>query len=266
MRLARVARRLRRRRRAPERRWAVADRNAFVGLIPPDARVLEIGPFAAPLVRGPHVRYVDAYPTAQLRQRAVDLGMDPAGVPEIHWVTDGVNLDGVDERFDVVVSSHSIEHQPDVVAHLRAVESVLAPGGRYFLLVPDHRYCFDHFIAPSTIAQVVGAHLEARTRHTPASVLEHRVLTTHNEPSRHWEGDHGDPVADRVARLRGAMAEIESAEGYIDVHAWYFTPRTFRSIVEDLAGLGLIGLGVERMFPTRRGSNEFWAILATPGG
>jgi SAM-dependent methyltransferase len=262
--LARVVRRLRRRRRQPERRWAVADRNAFVGLIAPGSRVLEIGPFASPLVRGPDVRYVDAFPTAQLRERAESLGLDPAGVPEIHFVADGADLAAVDERFDAVVSSHAIEHQPDLVGHLRAVERVLAPGGRYFVLVPDHRYCFDHFIAPSTIAQVLGAHLEGRTRHVPASVLEHRVLTTHNEPSRHWQSDHGDPSADRVSRLRAALAEIESASGYVDVHAWYFTPRAFRSIVEDLAGLGLVAFGVERMFPTRPGANEFWVILSTP--
>lgn len=244
----------------------MVDRNAFVGLIAPGARVLEIGPFASPLVRGENVRYVDAFPTDRLRERARSLGMDPDGVPDIHWVADGADLSVVDEHFDAVVSSHAIEHQPDLVGHLRSVERVLAPGGRYFLLVPDHRYCFDHFIAPSTVAQVIGAHLERRTRHVPASVLEHRALTTHNEPSRHWQADHGDPAADRVARLRAALAEIEAADGYIDVHAWYFTPRTFRSIIEDLAGVGLVGFSVERMFPTRPGANEFWAILATLGG
>jgi SAM-dependent methyltransferase len=240
----------------------VADRNAFVGLIDPASRVLEIGPFANPMLRRANVDHLDVLPAEGLRDRARTLGMDPSGVPDIRWVSVGGDLDCVTERYDAVVSSHAIEHQPDLVRHLRQVESVLVPGGRYFLLVPDHRYCFDHFLVPSTTAQVVGAHVEGRRVHTAASVIEHRALTTHNDPVRHWAGDHGDPAAGRAERIAGALREIEDAAGgYIDVHAWYFTPQSFRGVVDDLRQCGLTGFSVQRMFPTRPNANEFWCIL-----
>lgn len=240
----------------------VPDRNAFVRLINPSLRVLEIGPFANPMLRGANVDHLDVLPADGLRERARTLGMDPGGVPDIRWVSTGGDLDCVTERYDAVVSSHAVEHQPDLVRHLQQVEQVLNPGGRYYLLVPDHRYCFDHFLVPSTTAQVIGAHVEGRRAHTAASVIEHRALTTHNDPVRHWAGDHGDPADRRAQRIAGALQEIsDAAGGYIDVHAWYFTPPSFRRIVDDLRECGLTGFTVQRLFPTRPNANEFWCIL-----
>ena len=262
--LRRVARRLRRLLRgsssAPQ--YAVADRNAFVGLIPLTNSVLEIGPFAQPVLRGPHVRYVDVLSTEDLRKRARALGMDETKVPNIGWVSNGSDLSVVNDTFDAVVSSHAIEHQPDFVGHLNQVADLLKPNGSYYLLVPDHRYCFDHFLTPSTVAQVLGAHLENRTVHSLSSVVEHRALTTHNDPVRHWAGDHGDPNESRASRISSAIQEISDANGaYIDVHAWYFTPRSFREVITDLSVTKHISFSVQRMFPTRPNSNEFWAIL-----
>ena len=183
----RVARKLRRLLRGspPAPQYAVADRNAFVSLIPHTHSVLEIGPFAQPVLRGPHVRYVDVLSTEDLRKRAQSLGMDETKVPTISWVSNGSDLSVVNDTFDAVVSSHAIEHQPDFVRHLNQVAHLLKPNGRYYLLVPDHRYCFDHFLTPSTIAQVLGAHLEYRKVHSLSSVVEHRALTTHNDPARY---------------------------------------------------------------------------------
>ena len=84
----RIVRRLRRRSATPVRH-DVPDRNAFVGLIGTSQRVLEIGPFAHPMVRGDNVDHLDVLPTEGLRQRAISLGMDPGGVPDIRWVSSG---------------------------------------------------------------------------------------------------------------------------------------------------------------------------------
>jgi SAM-dependent methyltransferase len=171
---------------------------------------LEIGPFCNPLLTGDHIAYLDVLDAAQLRARAAQLGRDPSRVPAtIHHVG---GLDQVDHRYAAAVSSHAIEHQPDLVRHLEAIARVLEPGGRYYLIVPDKRYCFDHFIAESTIADVLDAWREERQRHPLARVIEHAALTTHNDPERHWRGDHGDPrPRDRVKRLREALSRHDQA-------------------------------------------------------
>jgi SAM-dependent methyltransferase len=227
--------------------------------------ILEIGPFCAPVVHGRNVAYFDVLDRDQLLDRARKIGIDPTGVPgRIDFVSPTGDLSVVDRRFEAVVSSHCIEHQPDLVRHLQQVAAILEPGGHYFLMVPNKLYCFDHFLADSTLAQVLAAHVEGRRVHRLESVIEHRALTTHNIPARHWAGDHADPGyrASIVGRARAALAEYAAAEGgYIDVHAWQFTPGSFR----DLAGLlhagGWSPLRPLRVYETPHGRNEFTAIL-----
>jgi len=241
----------------------LALREKLLLFIEDDISLLEIGPFCRPLKRGPKVEYLDVLDADQLRARAAKTGANAAGVPDvIHHVGD---LDLVDRSYDAVLSSHAIEHQPDLVRHLQQVERVLNPGGGYFLVIPDKRFCFDHFLADSTIADVLQAHREQRRTHTLKSVVEHRALTVHNDHRRHWAGDHGNPERDRAARIKAALGEYEAAAGrYIDVHAWYFVPPSFRSIVTSLRELGLIGLEVAGIYHTPRDRNEFCAILKKP--
>ncbi len=225
--------------------------------------VLEIGPFHTPLTRGPHVEYLDVLDADQLRARASHVGGDPDGVPAVIHHVGG--LDQVDRRYDAVLSSHAIEHQPDLVRHLQQVERVLHPGGGYFLIIPDKRYCLDHFIAESTIADVLQAYAEERRVHTLKSVIEHLALTVHNTSLQHWQGDHGHPDRGRTERIRAALDAYRDADGgYIDVHAWYFTPPAFRSIVTSLRELELIGLEIAGIYHPAFGRNEFCAILRRP--
>jgi SAM-dependent methyltransferase len=205
----------------------------------------------------------------ELRERAPAVGMNPEEVPDITWVAQPSDLSCVDEHFGVVLSSHAIEHQPDLVHHLNQVDQILKRGGRYFVLVPDHRYCFDHFMTPSTITDVLAAHLDKRVSHATESLLESRLLMTHNDPIEHWKGNHGDPAhnpeypnSDRIDRLHIAMRNYLEDNGVIkNEHAWYFTPDTFQSIIQDLNNLGLIKLRIERMYPSMLNSGEFWTIL-----
>ncbi len=94
-------------------------------------------------------------------------------------------------------------------------------------------------------------------------MIEHAALTTHNVAQRHWDGDHGPlrPV-DHVLRVETAIRNHDFALGhYIDVHAWYFTPDSFRSIIETLGALGLTRLELAGVYDSARDRNEFCAVL-----
>ncbi|ACK84798.1 hypothetical protein [Methylorubrum extorquens] len=240
-------------------------RNSFLSLLDPSHDTLEIGPFCSPCVRGPRVRYFDVLGRDALIERANTLHYSYSDPPEIDYVSSVGDLGIVTEPFAQVVSSHCVEHQPDLVRHLQAVERILAPGGRYFLIVPDKRFCFDHFIPTSSIADVVGAYCDKRVRHAAADVLEHESMTTHNDQVRHWLGDHGEPFWAQpggVDRLRRTMQTFEaSRNGYIDTHAWQFTPESFKSLINDLALLDLTRLTASRVYNTPRLSVEFCAVL-----
>ena len=239
----------------------LALRENLIALIDDGRSVLEIGPFCDPLLRGPSISYLDILDAEQLRARAVEIGKDPAGCPA--WIDYVGGLEQVSRRFDAVISSHAIEHNPDLIHHLEQVERVLEPYGLFCLIIPDKRYCFDHHLAESTIADVLQAHREQRRRHSLSSVIEHVALTTHNDPSRHWAGDHGPATpADLADRVRRGLADHDASGGaYIDVHAWYFTPDSFELIIEALGALGLTGFELAGLYDTVRGRNEFCAVL-----
>lgn len=242
-------------------------RAGFLAAIDTTLSTLEIGPFVAPALKGPSIAYADVLDREGLQERARRLGI-AGDAPAINFVLPNGDLSRIDRRFAQVFSSHCIEHQPDLVHHLRQVAELLEPGGCYFLIVPDKRYCFDHFLPESTVADVLDAHHAGRRTHSLRSVVEHRALTTHNQCPRHWAGDHADAGyrASIPARAARAVAEYEAANGgYVDVHAWQFTPPSFRALTGALVELGLTALHPIRSYETPRNRLEFCAVLQRKG-
>jgi SAM-dependent methyltransferase len=241
----------------------IASRADFVRLMDGIASILEIGPLANPSVRGENVKYFDVLSTEALREKARKHGLDVNQCPNIDFVSPNGDLAAVTQLFDAVVSSHAVEHQTDLIYHLEGVARILKPDGRYFLAVPDKRYCFDYFIAESSIADVVDAHVRELRFHSMASVIEHVALTTHNDPARHWVGDHGQSnYLATPERIRDAAnMYMHSAGKYVDTHAWQFVPTSFKQILQALYALRLSAFEVERVYPTVRNSNEFYVVL-----
>lgn len=236
-------------------------RAAFLRRVPRDD-ALEIGPFASPTLDGPGITYFDVLDTAALHARAESLGWDRSRIPAISYVSPTGDLSVVDRRFSAVLSSHAIEHQPDLVIHLAGVARLLKPGGRYYVLVPDKRYTFDHFLTETTLDEVIAAHNDGRRVHTPAAVIAHRLETTHNNSALHWLGRHGTPVIDPVRRAGAAAEAARAAQGeYVDVHALVAAPISFRDILQGLRARGLIELELEAVHDTPFMAHEFCAVL-----
>jgi SAM-dependent methyltransferase len=261
-------------------RWATGRMNGVIGrrarrdgLAPPIARRvfvdamqvaegLEIGPFCHPILRGPGARHFDVFDRPGLVARGAALGFDTSAIPPIDYVSAHGDLAVIDADFALVASSHSVEHQPDLIRHLRQVERLLRPGGAYNLIVPDKRYSFDHYLPVSTLDDVLAAHREGRQVHTPEAVRAHRLDTTHNNALAHWLGWHGRKRGGAAAHT-ATQKEMEQARNgeYVDVHAWTFTPASFRAIVHALHRDGLIGLVPETVHATGFATLEFYAIL-----
>ena len=239
----------------------------FVELIPDDLDVLEIGPFCRPLKKGPKVKYFDVLDKQGLTKRRDNLRRPgQSEVPDIDYVSPNGDLGIIDDQFDCILSSHVLEHQPDLIAHLKGIERLLRPGGAYFVVVPDKRFCLDHFQSPSTIIEVIDAHISGRKVHSIKSVIEHWTLSTHNDRERHWKGDHGNVQANELPdKIKDIINKYQQAgEEYIDVHAWYFTPKSCRQIMTLLRELDFISMEVATVYPTLRNGIEFWFVLKKP--
>jgi hypothetical protein len=142
------------------------------------------------------------------------------------------------------------------------VQQLLKPGGFYFLLIPDKRYCFDHFIPKSNLAQVIAASIEERTQYSLRTIIENFSLKTHNNHKKHWQGDHGEIYSSMKEKVENAISEYKKTRGpCVNIHVWYFIPDAFKKIILALNELSYIQLNTERVYPTLYGKNEFWVIL-----
>ena len=226
--------------------------------------ILEIGPFCNPLLTGSNVKYLDVKNKNELEIMAKEIKLTTTNAPHIDYISPFGDLSIVDEKFDAIISSHNIEHQPDLILHIQQVEQILKDKGSYLLLVPDKRYCFDHFIQEATLIDVIAAYQERRKLHHPTSFMKQCAFATHNDAVRHWKEDHFDPhyYSDMSDRIKSRLSQFDTAnKEYVDCHAWQFTPESFASIVSMLNSIGLTRLKVQSIYETAQDTLEFGAVL-----
>ncbi|WP_299924383.1 methyltransferase domain-containing protein [uncultured Nocardioides sp.] len=235
-------------------------------------RCLEIGPLANPVVSPDvaDVRYVDVVDRAGLvAHYDGNPAVDPDAIPEQHyWLTrpDGTVstlAEAVAEGapFQHVVASHVIEHVPDMLGWLRDVAQVLTWDGALLLAVPDRRYCFDVHRSPTTVGQVVQAHLDGDRTPSVRAVLDHFMRAVDLSAEQAWAGVQPPtqglhPIDD----VRRHLARQQAGD-YVDCHVWPLTPRGFADLMDDLLALGQVDFAVERLTATRVGEQEFYATL-----
>ena len=226
-------------------------------------KTLEIGPFFAPMLRGGNVKYLDVLSTDEMIVRAKSLGGPYNLVPNIDYVRPDGSLSEIPEKFDAIISSHNLEHQPDLIDHLKNAHRLLTDGGKYYFVIPHKSYCFDATLPASKISEIINAHFERRKIHTVGSVIEHRALTTHNDTLRHWSEPPENFFVIDPSKVSAAIEEFNNARGsYIDVHAWQFTPFSFSNIINCLIEMKYIPFSSVLVNGPARDRNEFTAVLS----
>jgi SAM-dependent methyltransferase len=227
---------------------------------------LEIGPSHRPIAakrNGFNVRILDHLDAAALRDKYATHGVDVDAIEEVDYVWSGQPLNELvaGERFAWIIASHVIEHVPDLVGFLNACETLLVPGGVLSLAVPDKRYCFDCERENSSLGRVIDvAHAQA-TNHSPGTAAEYFLKVRRKGGQIAWDERHQgtlEPVHGLQDAIH-AMAKVREGH-YFDLHAWVFTPDSFRQIIGDLHELGLIRLSERHFHPTR--GCEFFVTLA----
>jgi hypothetical protein len=191
------------------------------------------------------------------------MDVDLAQIENVDFVWRGEPLHevvGGSDRYDWIIASHVIEHLPDPVSFFNGCWEVLSPAGVVSLVVPDKRYCFDHFRPLSTSGEILDAFEQRRVRPTPGSVFDSLANCVTLEGQTSWSAN--DPRGDfrNVYTFETAQNAWERAKrGHEDAHIWRFTPASFRLILQDLRSLGLLRLELIHEFDTA--GNEFFVTL-----
>lgn len=251
----------------------IKNRFDFIDLIDSRLKILEIGPFVNPLIRSANIKYADVLNRNELIARAEKSGRDFDDTPEIDYVLKNLDFGVIEDKFDYVISSHCIEHQPDLIGHLQGVDSILKDGSYYFLIIPDKRFCFDRYLPLTLLPDIIDAHYNKKKLHDLRAIIFSRAYKTHNNPVVHWnefinnsENYFNKPDSVKIDKITSAIKQWIDNEGkYIDAHSLYFTPESFDFIIKNLKDMDYINFNVERLYFTNRNSIEFFVILKKLG-
>lgn len=225
--------------------------------------LLEIGPFDKPSLEflrhsGQSVDYADYFSREEMVARArLYPERNPDAIPPIRYVLGNGGYGQINQRYHAVVSHHCVEHQPDLITHLLLVSRLLEPAGLYLFTMPDRRRCFDRFLPPSSLVDVLTAYLERRKRPPLQSLVEHKCFTT-----PHWR-DGQNPLKNLRPDLRqliDAALEEYQQYPYVDVHCWRFTSECFRRLLRNLVALSY--LPASSRWHTYNFGNEFAVVLS----
>lgn len=239
--------------------------------VPVNATILEIGGGYNPRyvkATHPNVYHLDHGTTEDLRTKYAAFSLTAALIDRIQpidFVFDGSPIETLvppSLRFDVIYGSHVLEHQVNLIGHLQSLEALLKPGARVIEMIPDLRTTFDALRYPTVTADALAAHLRVAAVHTGRQVFDGM--------SREMDKNHGYPMCDAdfdgvrfTHSLKSALDAMRSAEApgqpYADLHAWTFTPKSFRLLMIELRLLGLTRLIATFVSPTY--GNQFCAVL-----
>lgn len=244
---------------------SIKNRNDFVSLVPQKGKMLEIGPLDNPQLNhlSPNYYSLDVFNKEQLTKNYInDPNINKEKIIEPSYVIVNNDYAQIQEKFDSILSCHSIEHMPCVVTFLNNLENLLSEDGYGYLIVPDKRYCFDHFKKESDIYDVLQLFHEKNTRPRLSANLKMLTQSTHNDCVAHWNNEHGAINSENALMqlYQGILKQFNTGI-YIDSHVSHFTPQSFTEIINSLNNLQLINLKIHRIFHTLTNSNEFYVIL-----
>lgn len=233
---------------------------------------LEIGPSYNPIAPkrdGYRVRTMDHADRDALIVKYRGLGLSEAQIERIEdvdYVWEGQPLrkavaDGT--LFDYIIASHVVEHTVDLIGFFNECAELLTDRGVVSLVIPDKRFCFDHFRPLTSAGQVVEAHLLGRQFHGPASFVDTHLYTVKRDGvDNAWPPRDPGRLELAACSWEGVLqtvSKVMQQDTYIDIHRWVFTPSSFRLLMRDLAALGYLDVVVDSV--TTTGDFEFLATL-----
>jgi SAM-dependent methyltransferase len=236
----------------------------------PAGLVLEIGPAhnaILPKREGFNTRNVDYLDREGLVDKYRDFKQyNMADIEDVDYVIPaGSSMsDVIEDRFDVVLASHVLEHTTSLVHFVNDCTDLLAEGGVLSLVVPDKRFCFDRFRERSSLGRVIDAYHNPQPVHSRGTLTEFTLNTVKHRGATSWSPGHqGTYELMHDLERVGASAERAETGVYVDAHNWVFTPNHLRLLLRDLYDLGFIRVR-EAQFQATIG-HEFFLNLMVDG-
>lgn len=232
---------------------------------------IEIGPSYSPVAPkrdGYQVHIIDHMSRKELLEKYEGYPVDLDQIEEVDFVWRGEKyseLTGNSKYYDWIIASHVIEHTPDLIGFLNDCDAVLKDEGVLSLVIPDKRFCFDHFRPITGISKIIDSHLSGNIIQTAGTIAEYYLNVVVKSGVIAWDATAaGEYIL--IHSLEDAMQGMNKVlddKIYIDAHSWCFIPHSFRLIIHDLYNLGLIPFQEVDYSPTA--GCEFYITLGRGG-
>ncbi len=224
----------------------------------------------APKKSGYNVHIIDHATRDELAEKYKNESVNLDNIEDVDFVWTGetyAELTGKTNFYDWIIASHVVEHTPNLIGFINSCDEILNDTGVLSLAVPDSRFCFDHFRPLTGLSRVLDAHFQGHTMHTTGSIAEFNLNHVMKDSYPGWgeniflKEEYAFPFSNE--KVLETIENSLNKDGYIDCHAWCFSPHSFRLMVHDLYELGFIRMREVGFFPSV--GCEFHIALARNG-
>lgn len=239
-------------------------------------RILELGPLNRPIAdKGiyPNAFYCDVRSTEDVRKlysgndylEATGIMIDPKTIVPIDYVIQENYEKTFEsaEKFDYVIASHVLEHMEDLIFALRDISAVLKPGGIFYIVYPDKRYCFDHFRTSASFRDAYRVFRNGSIENSSMVLDFYYSVIPENNPYIFWRKD-GILTHLPTASFETAVEHYEQALSGIkmdDVHYWPFSDMDFLKFLYDCIRARLIPFRCISFWPCMENGQQFMVAL-----
>jgi len=250
--------------------------------IDPSYVCLEIGPYHSPILdhNKKNNFSIDVFTRKSLIEKA---NSDPnlkrynisiSNIPETNYLLSkdqDYDIEKcVDRKFDIIISSHNLEHLPNLIKELNKYEKILKDNGKIFAFIPDCNFEFDYLRNKSRLADIIDDYYMDRKMPSFKSILDFQL---YYEPEastfdlwKHYlnEGIHDERISESDIKSKKDIDYLfeKSKLDYIDTHSYTFTSFSFEKYIKWLNKFKFINLHIEKIEHTQLNSQEFFVILA----
>jgi SAM-dependent methyltransferase len=232
-------------------------------------KILEIGAFASPTFEQPNhnIKFMDWSSTEELIQTLKDNPEKAQKVVEVNYaIKDKSFANHIQEKFDLVIANHVVEHIPDLITWLQNISQVLNEKGFVFLAVPHKDYTFDKIRYLTSLAQVIRNYHEDLKSPSVYQVFDHIYFRRPiSIGSQVWNNDFQHLLETKQFNSADEALQIAQSliaqKGYVDAHCNVFSCESFIEICAELKLSGYIDLEIVGVDDVQKPYNEFLVIL-----
>lgn len=224
-----------------------------------DGTGLEIGALSTPVVRQQEGRiyYADFFPAHELVQTYQNVEL--RDVVEVHFLLNQTTYADIAQAvgpLDYVLASHVFEHVPDPLGWLRALSSLLRPGGIISLAMPDKRHTSEFFRDQTSLDQVLQYYRQALTRPSLEQLLDCNLNLSEVDVLDTWLSPK-KIVRKAIAVNTDDIVRRANSGAHVDAHCTAWTSESFLDVMLRAIEMENIPLRLHGYYPPELFRSEF---------